>query len=129
MVQRGSRLRSSLGGLGVVCGGDVSVVCLLPVCLLLKLLSVSSLVCVSESRVIAVAVVEIEASLECFGWVNSALISLGVGVGDVVDGVIILVIVSDSSLVLLSSLCCVSESLIVSVSVVSSVSGCFWWMS
>ena len=127
MVQCGSRLRSSLGGSGVVCGGDVSVVCLLPMCLLLKLLSVSSLVCVSESLVVSVAVVEL--SSECFGWINSALISLGVGVGDVVDGVIILVIVSDSSLVLLSSLCCVSESLIVSVSVVSSVSGCFWWMS
>ena len=75
MVQRGSRLRSSLDGSGVVCGGDVSVVCLLPMCSLLKVLSVSSLVCVSKSLVVSV------------GWINSALISLGVGVGDEVDGV------------------------------------------
>ena len=129
MVQRGSRLRSSLGGLGVVCGGDVSVVCLLLMCSLMKLLSVSSLVCVSESRVVSVAVVEIESSSECFGWVNSSLISLGGFVGGVVDGVMILAIVSDSALVLLSPLCCVSESLIVSVSVVSSVSGYFSWIS
>ena len=35
MVQRGSSLRSSLGGLGVVGGSDVPEVCLLSVCSLL----------------------------------------------------------------------------------------------
>ena len=32
MVQRGSSLRSSLGGLSVVCVNDVSEVCLVSVC-------------------------------------------------------------------------------------------------
>ena len=107
MVQRGSRLRSSLGGLGVVCGGDVSVVCLLSVCSLLKVLSVSSLACVSESLVVAVAVVEMETSSECFGWVNSVVISLGVVVGDVVDRVMILAIMSDLSRTVVPTVLCV----------------------
>ena len=83
----------------------------------------------SESLVVAVAVVEMEKSPECVSWDNSVVISLGVVVGDAVDGVMILAIMSDSSLMLLSPLCCVSESLIVSVSVVSSVLGCFWRIS
>ena len=78
----------------------------------------------SVSLVVAVAVVEMETS-ECFSWGNSAVIILGVVVGDVVDVVMIRAIMRDSSLELLFSLCCVTESLIVSVSFVTSVSGCF----
>ena len=77
----------------------------------------------SVSLVVAVAVVEIETS-ECFSWDNSAVIILGVVVGDVVDVVMIRAITRDSSLVLLFSMCYVTESLI-SVSLVTSVSGCF----
>ena len=77
----------------------------------------------SVSLVVAVAVVEMETS-ERFSWDDSAVIILGVVVGDVVDVVMIRVVMRDSSLMLLFSLCCVTE-LLISVSPVTSVSGCF----
>ena len=126
MIQRGSRLRSSLVVLGCVCGGGLSgrVICVLMMGLLLMLSSVSSLVYVSESLFVSVSVVD--SSSECFVWINSLLVGPRSVGGDGLCGRVIRVILIDSLLVLSSSLGCVSESLIVSVSVVSSVSDCFW---
>ena len=62
----------------------------------------------SVSLVVAVAVVEMETS-ERFSWDNSGVILLGVVGGDVVDGVMIRAVMRDSSLMLLFSLCCVTE--------------------
>ena len=76
MIQRGSRLRSLLVGSGGVCGGGLSIVCLLLMCLLPMMLSVSPPVCVSESLV--VSVLSVDSSSECFVWINSLVIGLGV---------------------------------------------------
>ena len=62
----------------------------------------------SVSLVVAVAIVEMETS-ERLSWDNSAVILLGVVGGDVVDGVMIRAVMRDSSLMLLFSLCCVTE--------------------
>ena len=62
----------------------------------------------SVSLVVAVAIVEMDTS-ERLSWDNSVVILLGVVGGDVVDGVMIRAVMRDSSLMLLFSLCCVTE--------------------
>ena len=62
----------------------------------------------SVSLVVAVAIVEMDTS-ERFSWDNSAVILLGFVGGDVVDGVMIRAVMRDPSLMLLFSLCCVTE--------------------
>ena len=129
MIQRGSRLRSLLVVLGSVCGGGLSrrVICVLVMDLLLMLLSVSSLVCVSELLFASVSVVD--SSSECFVWINSLLVgSRSVG-GDGLYGRVIRLILIDLLLVLSSSVGYVSELLVVSVLVVSLVLDCFWLVS